>query len=109
MILEILLLVPPKEGQNPLMSILPFILIIGIFYFFMLRPQIKKQKEIKNFRENLKKGDKIITIGGIHGKIVETYEKTFLIEADGSSVRLKIEKSAIALNSNELMSEEKKS
>lgn len=108
MILEILLLVPPKEGQSPLMSILPFVLIIGIFYFFMLRPQIKKQKEIKNFRANLKKGDKIVTIGGIHGKIVEDYETTFLIEADGSSARLKIEKSAIALNSNELMTEDKK-
>jgi len=48
---------------------IPLVLIIVVFYFFMIRPQLKKSKDQKKFRENIKIGDKIITIGGIHGKI----------------------------------------
>ena len=55
-------------GANQLIMI---VLMIGVFYFFMIRPQMKKQKELKKFREGLKAGDKIVTIGGIHGKILE--------------------------------------
>ncbi len=55
------------SGANQLVMI---ILMIAVFYFFMIRPQMKKQKELKKFREGLKTGDKIVTIGGIHGKIV---------------------------------------
>lgn len=58
---------------------------------------MKKQKDISKFRENMKKGDKIVTIGGIHGKIVEMQEKTIIIEVEGQN-RLKIEKSAVAQN-----------
>jgi preprotein translocase subunit YajC len=57
------------NGQNSLASLLPMVLIIVVFYFFMIRPQMKKAKEAKQFREGLKKGDKIVTIGGVHGKI----------------------------------------
>ncbi len=78
------------------MGFLPFILIILVFYLFFIRPQMKKQKELKKYREALKKGDRIITIGGIHGKIVEEQEKTFTIEVEGQN-RLKIEKSAVAM------------
>jgi preprotein translocase subunit YajC len=63
----------------------------------MIRPQMKKNKDIRKFRENIKKGDKIITIGGIHGKIIEVGETTFTIEVEGQT-RLKIEKSAVAMN-----------
>jgi len=83
-----------KQG-NPLMTFLPLILIVVVFYFFMIRPQTKKAKEAKKFREALKKGDKIITIGGIHGKIVEVQDTTFTIETEGQT-RFRLEKSAVA-------------
>ena len=52
-----------------LAGFLPIILIVFIFYFFMIRPQIKKQKEDNLFKSSIKKGDKVVTIGGIHGKV----------------------------------------
>lgn len=82
-------------------------LIIVVFYFFMIRPQMKKTKEAKKFRESLKKGDKIVTIGGIHGKIVDdSHEGTFTIEVEGGG-RLKIERIAVASNVNEVSLENK--
>jgi len=66
-----------------------------VFYFFMIRPQMKKQKEAKQFKESLLKGAKIITIGGIHGKITELKEDTVIIEVEGGS-RMMLEKSAIS-------------
>jgi len=103
-LINILLMSNPQGGQGGgagIGAFLPLILIIVVFYFFMIRPQMKKTKELKKFRENLKKGDKIITIGGIHGKIVEEQEKTFIIEVEGQG-RLKIEKSAVAMNGETL-------
>ena len=73
--------------------------IILVFYFFMIRPQQKKQKQIQNFRETLKRGDKIVTIGGIHGKITDVQEATFIIEVE-DGVKLKIEKAAVAVDPN---------
>ncbi len=77
-------------GQNLIM----IVLMIGVFYFFMIRPQMKKQKELKKFRENLAAGDKIVTIGGIHGKILEVAESTILVSSEGT--KLRFDKSAIA-------------
>lgn len=93
-----ILLMMPAEGDagGGLGAFLPLILIVLVFYLFFIRPQMKKQKDLKKFREALKKGDKIITIGGIHGKIVEEQERTFTIEVEGQN-RLKIEKSAVAM------------
>ncbi len=94
----IILMAPPAEGGGGgIVAFLPLILIILVFYLFFIRPQMKKQKELGKFRENLKKGDKIITVGGIHGKIVEVTDKTFTIEVEGQN-RLKIEKTAVAQN-----------
>ena len=93
---NILLMAAP--GSSPAMQFLPILLIIVVFYFFMIRPQMKKQKEQSKFRNEIKKGDKVITIGGIHGKIVEISEKTFIIEVEGGN-KLKIEKSAVSLES----------
>lgn len=78
-------------GVNQLVMI---VLMIGVFYFFMIRPQMKKQKELKKFREGIKAGDKIVTIGGIHGKILEISESTVLIQSEGT--KLRIEKSAVS-------------
>lgn len=69
-------------------------LILIVFYFFMIRPQMKKQKELKKFRENLAVGDKVVTIGGIHGKILEVADSTFLIGTE--SGKLRIDKSAVS-------------
>ena len=84
-----------KDSGSPFMTFLPLVLIIVVFYFFMIRPQMKKSKNAKKFREALKKGDRIITIGGIHGKIIECAETTFIIETEGQG-RLKIERTAVA-------------
>ncbi len=97
LISSIFLMAAPEEGGNPLVSFLPLILIILVFYMFFIRPQMKKQKDLRKYRESLKKGDKIITIGGIHGKIVEVQDRTFTIEVEGQN-RLKIEKSAAAMD-----------
>lgn len=76
------------------MQLLMIGLMIGVFYFFMIRPQMKKQKELKKFRENLASGDKIVTIGGIHGKILEVTDTTVLVTSEGT--KLRFDKSAIA-------------
>lgn len=98
-LVDILLFMPPAEGQEGggLMSFLPIIAIVLVFYLFFIRPQMKKSKDQRKFREAIKKGDKIITIGGIHGKIIEVQETTFTIEVEGQN-RLKIEKSAVAMD-----------
>lgn len=86
---------------------LPLVLIIVVFYFFMIRPQLKKTKEQKKFRENIKVGDKIVTIGGIHGKISDIQETTFMITVEGG-VKLKIEKSAISMDASTLIGADQK-
>ncbi|REJ82544.1 MAG: preprotein translocase subunit YajC [Bacteroidetes bacterium] len=77
------------------MQMVFLIAIIVVFYLFMIRPQIKKQKAEKAFREALEKGAKVVTIGGVHGKIIEVTDRTFLIEVD-TNVKLRVEKSAIS-------------
>lgn len=93
-ILNILLAAPAGGG---LVSLLPLVLIILVFYLFFIRPQLKKQKETRKYREALKKGDKVITIGGIHGKIVEIQETTLTIEV-APEIKFRIEKSAVAMD-----------
>lgn len=89
------------EGENSWMSMLPLFLILVVFYFFFIRPQTKKNKEQKNFRENLKKGDKVITIGGVHGKVAEIKETSVILDA-GNQIKLTIEKSALVLDSSDI-------
>ena len=82
-------------------QILMLVLVLVVFYFFMIRPQQKKQKDLKKFRENLAVGDKVVTIGGVHGKILEINDTTVLINSEGSKIRF--EKSAISQSSNDLL------
>src|ERR1700746_2171821 len=86
-------------GLGALTNFLPLVLIVVVFYFFMIRPQMKKQKAAKKFMEEIKKGDKIITIGGIHGKIAEIHDTTFMIEVE-NGVKLKILKSAVSMDNS---------
>jgi preprotein translocase subunit YajC len=81
-------------GGQGMQSILMLGLMVLVFYFFMIRPQMKKQKDLKKFREGLKVGDKIVSIGGIHGKILEVSDSTVLIQSEGTKLRL--EKSAVS-------------
>ena len=84
-----------SSSQSFLMSVLPFVLIIGIFYFFIIRPQNKKQKETENMLASLQKGDKVVTIGGIHGVISSVKEKTVIVKVDDNT-KLEFTRSAIA-------------
>src|ERR1700751_2280313 len=86
-------------GLGAIGNFLPILLVIVVFYFFMIRPQMKKQKAAKKFMEEIKKGDKIITIGGIHGKIAEIHDTTFMIEVE-NGVKLKILKSAVSMDNS---------
>ncbi|MDR2971242.1 MAG: preprotein translocase subunit YajC [Bacteroidales bacterium] len=88
-----------KSGSGSMTMLLMFGAIILVFYFFMIRPQQRKQKQINSFRDNLKRGDKIVTIGGIHGKITDVQESTFIIEVEDGT-KLKIEKAAVAVDPN---------
>lgn len=87
------------DGGSMQMVIL--IAMVGVFYLFFIRPQQKKQKEQKKFRENLQPGDRIITIGGVHGKILEVTDTTVLISSDGT--KLRFSKNAIQQATDELL------
>ena len=77
-------------------SLIMMAMIFAVFYFFMIRPQIKKQKKEREYRSALKKGDSVITIGGVHGKIIDIKEDAFIIEVHGGT-NLKVEKSAVSM------------
>lgn len=94
----------PGAGSGQLIMI---VLIIVVMYFFMIRPQQKKMKEQKKYREGLKKGDRIVTIGGIHARIIEVQETTLIIEVE-SGTKLKIEKSAVSMEATSLLGSDQK-
>jgi len=82
-------------GGSLLTSFLPFVFIIAIFYFLIIRPQSKKRKETEKMLSALKKGDKVITIGGLHGTIQSVKETTVILKAD-DNVKLEFLRSAIS-------------
>lgn len=88
------------------MGFLPMILIIVVFYFFMIRPQMKKAKEHKKYIEELKVNDRVVTTAGIHGRIVEVSDTTFLVDV-GSGVKIRFDKSAIALDASKAVNASK--
>jgi preprotein translocase subunit YajC len=79
------------SSMGPIIMMLGFVVI---FYFFMIRPQMAKQKKDKAFREGLKKDDKVITIGGVYGRIVSLEDQQVLLEVD-KDVKIRVERSAI--------------
>ena len=90
------------DGQQPSAwpTIIMFGAIILVMWLFMIRPQRKQQKELQNFRNGLKKGDKVVTVGGIYGEIVEVNEKTCLIKVDGD-VKLRVDKQGLVKDYSE--------
>ena len=98
---------PQGSGASGGMGNIIFIaLICVVFYFFMIRPQMKKAKDQKKYMEGIKKGDKIVTIGGIHGKIAEVSDTTFIIEVEGGN-RLKIQKNAVSMDASVTLTEQR--
>tara|TARA_B100000780_G_C21107697_1_gene447425 strand:- start:1432 stop:1758 length:327 start_codon:yes stop_codon:yes gene_type:complete len=79
-----------------------FIILLGgmflIMYFFMIRPQMKRQKEAKNFRDEISKGDKVVTIGGVHGKVISVSDLTVMLELESGKVR--VDKTAVSPTGN---------
>ena len=94
-----LLLQAASTGGN---SMHQFILIGGIllvFYFFMIRPQKKRQKDQRAFLDKLKKGEQVITIGGIHGKIYDVADDTVTLEIDSKGAKITVSRGAISVDS----------
>ena len=83
-----------KLGGGSTQMIVMMLLIVVVFYFFMIRPQSKKQKEIRKFREGLQNGDKVITAGGIHGRIKEIKEDSIILEV-AENVRIRVDKASV--------------
>jgi preprotein translocase subunit YajC len=107
-LINFMMMTPPAEGskQNPYQPLIMIALIIVVFYFFMIRPQVKRQKEMKNFRDSLAKGDKIITTGGIYGKITAINENVITIDV-GNNVTIKVDKSAVLKDSTDLQQQKR--
>lgn len=89
-------LIPLQEagGSAVMMNLIMIVALIAIFYFFMIRPQQRKQKEIRKFREGLNVGDRVITAGGIYGKIRAVKENTITLEI-ADNVRISIDKGSV--------------
>lgn len=102
MIMHYILLLAPTEGGNPMVSFAFLAAVFGIMYFFMIRPQQKKMKDQRNFIEDLKKGDKVVTNGGIHGKIAKVDDNTVLLELD-SNTKIRVEKSFISVDFSKVL------
>ena len=102
-----LLMGAPQGEATPgstLMSFLPLVAIIAIFYFLILRPQNKKQKETQKMLSALKKGDRVVTIGGIHGVIQSVKETTVIIKVD-ENTKLEFNRGAISTVSSQAKEE----
>lgn len=83
------------EGPSFLVTMLPLLLIFVVFYFFIIRPQKKREQERQDMIEAVKKGDKIITAGGVHGTVTQVDDDSFLAQVD-TNVKLRIDKNAVA-------------
>jgi preprotein translocase subunit YajC len=93
-LLNILLQATPSAGGSSMSSLIMLALVFVVFYFFMIRPQTKRQKEIKQQREAMKVGDQVVTSGGIYGKVKDIKDTTVLIEV-AENVRIKVDKNSV--------------
>ena len=99
--------VTTENDNSGVMNIIFLVVIFVIFYFFMVRPQNKKRKELQNMRDSLIKVQSIVTIGGIHGKISDVHESTVTVIVD-SNTKIKVDKSSISMDSSTKLTEENK-
>lgn len=96
-----------QEGGG-LMSMLPFLAMFVVIYLFMIRPQMKRQKNEKNFQSELAKGMKIITASGIHGKVVELNENDSTVVVETSAGKIRFERTAISMEMTKKLNPPKK-
>ena len=90
---------PAPDAGAGLLGMLPMLLImVAVFYFMIIRPENKRKKEAEELRSNIKNGDKIVTIGGITGKVVDVKEDKFVIETGADQVRIEFAKWALSTN-----------
>jgi len=98
-----------QTESSGLMQMLPFLAMFAVLYFFMIRPQVNKQKKEKKFQSEIKKGSKVITSSGIHGKIVELNDKDNTVTIETGAGKIKFERAAISMElSKKYMIPEKK-
>ena len=81
--------------QQFMINVVPYVIIIGVFYFLLIRPQKKKEKQIQEMRNSIKEGDEISTIGGIYGKVINTKDDIVTIEVGADKVKFKIARWAV--------------
>lgn len=93
-LMTVFLLQAPAAGPDGSLTLIMIVAMIAIMYFFMIRPQNKKQKEIANFRKSLQVNQKVITAGGIHGVIKEINDSDVILEI-ASNVKIRIDKNSI--------------
>ncbi|MFC4269103.1 preprotein translocase subunit YajC [Polaribacter marinivivus] len=86
-----------QADSGSLASMLPFLAMIAVLYFFMLRPQMRKQKKEKSFQSELKKGSKVVTSSGIHGKVVDIHTNDNTVTIETGAGKIKFERSAISM------------
>ncbi|MBP5539879.1 MAG: preprotein translocase subunit YajC [Bacteroidales bacterium] len=89
-----------QAGGSGLTMLLMLALIFVVMWLFMIRPQQKRQKELNNFRDNLKKGDKVVTVGGIYGTILEVNDNKVMLEID-KDVKIKVDKASLVKDFSE--------
>jgi preprotein translocase subunit YajC len=92
---------PAQGSPNLITGLLPLVLVFVVFWFFMIRPQMKKQKELSNYRSSIGKGDKVITTGGIYGKVVEVTDNIVTVEI-ANDVRIRVDKNALLKDPSDL-------
>jgi preprotein translocase subunit YajC len=103
---SIILMGQTQQGSNPMSSMLLLVLLIVVFYFFMIRPQVNRQKELKKFRQSLQKGDKIVTTGGIYGRINHISGSVATVDV-GNNVIIKVDTSALLRDNSDVQAEQK--
>jgi preprotein translocase subunit YajC len=101
-----ILLQAAPAGGGAFMQIGIMVAIVGIFYFFMIRPQQKKAKDAKKFTDEIKKGDYVVTIGGAHGRVAELEGDTFILEVERGA-RIRFNKSSISLDATKAVADKK--
>ncbi|WP_075343625.1 preprotein translocase subunit YajC [Tenacibaculum agarivorans] len=96
-----------QADAGGLMSMLPFVAMIGVLYFFMIRPQMIRQKKEKQFRSDIKKGSKVVTTSGIHGRIVEMNDTNNTVVIETGAGKIRFERTAISMELTQKQTEQK--
>ncbi|MDL2290259.1 preprotein translocase subunit YajC [Paludibacteraceae bacterium OttesenSCG-928-F17] len=97
----------PAQGGSSWSFLIMMLLIFVVFYFFMIRPQSKRQKELKKQRDAMKSGDKVVTSGGIYGKVKDVKDNAVIIEI-AENVRIKVDKNSVYVTAEDIQTQENK-